>query len=183
MPVRTVYSLDLHLPNDWEPEDRDLFIDDIAEAVVVLDQHHSTLFLGTPEDCDVIELFASGQRIVCERGIWLQLADEWQPNERLFTDYGVRADAGRTYLDLQLAAVVELAASDDAAYGAPAADKPDREFEPALEQAIEHAIAALMQEDGRWLLAVDRHQVDLIAGIARAYRCDFEIVKPAADPA
>ncbi|QHW30398.1 hypothetical protein GZH47_05755 [Paenibacillus rhizovicinus] len=144
-------------------------IQDIADAVTLKDRHQTTLFVRTAEDCEAIERISDEYNVICERGTWLQLDSGWLPNERIVTDYGIVTHEGNVFLDRGLVAVVQLAPWDD----------PVAEFESALEQADEHAIATLTQEDGRRLLAVDRHQVDLLAGIARAYRCAFEIFLPA----
>ncbi|MBM7565686.1 hypothetical protein [Paenibacillus sacheonensis] len=170
--MKIVCSLELHLPEDKLPGYYAQIIKGIADIVTLLDRHKTLLFVNTPEECEAIIRFVAKYKVDCERGTWLQLEEAWEPNDRMFADYGLQTREGNTFVDLGLAAVVALSAGED----------PSSEYVQALEQAEEHAIASLTQEDGRRLLAVDRHQAELIAGIARAYRCAYELIQPAAAP-
>ncbi|NBD22818.1 hypothetical protein [Paenibacillus glycinis] len=169
--MKTVYGLDLLLPGNTLQEDLARIIGWIADAVTLIDRHQTMLFVNGPEDCEAIERVAAMYDVDCERGIWLRLEDGWQTNERVFSDYGLTSHGHHRFLDLRLAAIVSLAAAEDGS----------SELGPALEQAGEHAIAVNKQDDGRRLLAVDRHLIELLAGIARAYRCSFALAATTAD--
>ncbi|MFC4808267.1 hypothetical protein [Paenibacillus sp. GCM10023250] len=168
--MNTVYGLELHLPEDKLPGYYAQIVKGIADAVTLVDRHKTLLFVDGPDARDAVLRLADKYNVETECGLWLQLEAAWQTNDRVFGDYGVTTREGNRFLDLGLASVVALAA---------AAGEPS-ELAAALTQADEHAIASAEREDGRRLLAVDRHQEALLAGIARAYRCSFATVVPAA---
>ncbi|WP_219836335.1 hypothetical protein [Paenibacillus sp. R14(2021)] len=166
--MNIVYSTELHLPEDKLPASYAQIVEGISTMTVLLDHQQTLLFVQSPEECEAIEAFAADYNVHCERGAWLLLPPEWTLNDRSFIDYGLITRSDNRFLNLDLAAVAVVGAYSAAAEGS-------SELESALEQAEEHAVAWLTQEDGRRLLAVDRHQLELIAGIARAYRCTFDI--------
>ncbi|REE93008.1 hypothetical protein A8990_10292 [Paenibacillus taihuensis] len=164
--MQTVYSVEMLLPDDKLPGYYAQIVKGIADVVTLIDRDKTMLFVKSGEDADAIEAFTAKYKVQCERGTWLRLDEPgWHPNPQLFTDYGIITRSDNHFLDLQLAAVVSFSASS-----------PDAELASALEQASEHALADLTTEDGRKLIAVDRHQVELMEGIARAYRCHAELI-------
>lgn len=167
--MRIVIGLELLFPKAMLSEDRDRLAANVTDAVPLLDRRDMLLFVEEPHVRNAIARIAADCGADCESGDWLMLSSEWLAHDRHFTDYGVVARDGLRFLDLQSIAVVELAAGA----GGPS------ELAAAAEQASEHAIAERTQEDGRRLYAVDRHLIELIAGIARAYRCAYALIVPA----
>lgn len=164
--MQPLYSVELHLPDDKLPGYYAQIVKGIADTVTLLDRDKTLLFVKSAEDADAVETFAARYRVECDRGVWLQLDTAWKLSDLLFTDYGLQTRLGNYYLDLALAAIVAISA-----------DGPLSELPSALLQAEEHAIAtAQSQEGGQQLLAVDRHQIELIQGIARAYKCKWTSV-------
>lgn len=186
--MQPIYGVELHLPEDKLPGYYAQIVKGIADAAELLDREKTLFFVRTETDAAAVEALAKRYRAETERSQWLALDETWSVDERRFDDYGIAARSGNRYLDLQLAAVMALAAGhggeDDA--GGPAAERPpdeapapgesgQAELEQAMLQALEHA-AADKSEDGRRLLAVDRQLTPLIEGIARAYRCTAELL-------
>lgn len=163
--MQPVYSVELHLPDDKQPGYYAQIVKGVAAAVTVVDRDKTLLFLNSAEDADTVEAFVERYRVACDRGMWLPFNADWELNDRLFSDYGVETRFGGCYLDLALAAIVAVSA-----------ESAQSELLPAMLQAEEHAIARTKLEDGRQLLAVDRHQVELIGRIVAAYRCKGELV-------
>lgn len=164
--MQPLYSVELHLPDDKLPGYYAQIVKGIADTVTLVDRDKTLLFVKSAADADAVETFVERYRVECDRGIWLQLDDAWRLNDRLFTDYGLQTRFGNHYIDLVLAAIVAISA-----------EGPESDLPSALLQAEEHAIAAAQsQEDGHQLLAVDRHQIELIQGIARAYKCKWNSI-------
>lgn len=136
----------------------------LPETISVLDHDSTIWFVNSREDADAIEAIAAAYNVVCDLGKWLFLNEPgWHPNPQLFSDYGIVTQSGNHFLDSQHATVVSFSSLTQ-----------DAELAAALEQASEHALAELTTEDGRKLVAVDRHHVELMEGIARAYHCYVE---------
>ncbi|MBW7473670.1 hypothetical protein K0T92_02795 [Paenibacillus oenotherae] len=162
MQMQPLHSIELHLPEDKLPGYYAQIIKGIADTVTIVDRDKTVLFVQSAADADAVEAFVQRYRVDCERALWIALEDSsWELNDRLFTDYGLHTRLGNHYLDLGLVALVALSAS-----GA------HSELESALLQTEEHAIARA-QENGQQLIAIDRHQIELIEGIARAYQCKW----------
>ncbi|BBH21244.1 hypothetical protein Back11_25890 [Paenibacillus baekrokdamisoli] len=157
-----LYSVELHLPADKLPGYYAQIIKGIADIVTLIDRHKTLLFVSSAADADAIETFVQHYKVNCERGLWLQLDDDWTINERTFTDYGLITREGNRFIDVALTAVVTISG-----------DAPESELEQALQQTDEHTLAQ-QTKDGRRLLAVDRHHIELLEGIARAYHCHAE---------
>ncbi|SDW87467.1 hypothetical protein [Paenibacillus sp. CF384] len=170
--MQPIYSVDLQLPKDMLPTDFEQMVLAISDtSITSLDRDGTLLFVSSQADADAVEAFAHSYKVDCEQGKWVRLDKSWSLNSRNFTDYGLITLSDNRYLDLLLASIVCLIPGTAA----------DAEFASAAEQADEHAIALHIQNDGRRLIAIDRHQVALIEGIARAYRCSSETVLEAAD--
>ncbi|SEN10927.1 hypothetical protein [Paenibacillus sp. OV219] len=169
--MQTVYSVEMQLPEDKQPGYYAQIVKGIADIVTLIDRDKTMLFVQTSEDGDAFIAFTAKYKVQCECGTWLLLDDPgWRSNPLLFTDYGIVTRSDNHFLDLQLAAVVSLYAP------AASAHEGTSELTAALEQASEHALAELPSEDGRWLIAVDRHHIPLMEGIARAYHCRAELI-------
>ncbi|SFS85418.1 hypothetical protein SAMN05428962_3271 [Paenibacillus sp. BC26] len=170
--MQPIYSVDLQLPKDLQPIDFERMIQELTAATVnLLDRDGNLLFVNSQADAYAIEAFAAPYKTSCEHGQWVRLDESWSLNSRIFTDYGLITQSDNRYLDLLLASIVCLIPGTT----------PDTELASAAEQADEHAVALLKQNDGRRLLAIDRHQVSLIEGIARAYRCSSQTVLEASE--
>ncbi|WP_308638895.1 hypothetical protein [Paenibacillus silvisoli] len=170
--MQPIYSVQLHLPEDKLPGYYAQIVKGIADTVTLLDRDKTLLFVRTQADADAIEAFVAKYKVDCEHGQWVQLDESWAIQMRSFTDYGLITRSDNRFLDLSLASIVSLS---------PGPSPESAELDQAIEQADEHALAWRNQNDGRRLLAVDRHQTELIAGIAKAYRCASGVVLAAAD--
>ncbi|MBW7453679.1 hypothetical protein K0U00_06470 [Paenibacillus sepulcri] len=162
--MNVIHSVELHLPGDKLPGYYAQIVKGIANTVTLLDRDKTLLFVTSEAEAAEIENFVQHYRVETDRGIWLALEESWEVNERKFEDYGVRTRSGSRYLDLHLAAVMELSSGGG-----------DSELAQAREQCEEHS-AAKQHKEGRQLLAVDREQIELIEGIARAYRCRADLL-------
>ena len=160
--MQSIFSIELHLPDDKLPGYYAQIIKGIADIVTLVDRHKTLLFVGLMSDADAIETFVARYKVHCERGIWLQLDETWWIDNRTFTDYGVITRQGNRFLDAALTILIAIDGID-----------PDSELTQAMQQAEEHMLAS-SHANGRQLLAVDRHQAELIEGIARAYHCRAE---------
>ncbi|RAP76675.1 hypothetical protein [Paenibacillus montanisoli] len=169
--MQPIYSVQLHLPEDKLPGYYAQIVKGIADTVTLLDRDKTLLFVHSLAEAEAIEAFVAKYNVTCEYGQWVQLDDTWSIQMRTFTDYGLITRSENRFLDLALASVVSLSPGT----------APDAELALAAEQADEHALAWQTQNDGQRLIAVDRHQTALIAGIARAYRCSSSVVLAAAD--
>ncbi|MBP3964224.1 hypothetical protein [Paenibacillus lignilyticus] len=170
--MQPIYSVDLQFPKNMLPNDFERMVQEMTEATVnLLDRDDTLLFVSSQADAYAIEAFASSYKASCEHGQWVRLDESWSLNSRTFTDYGLITQSDNRYLDLLLASIVCLIPGT----------AHEAELASAAEQADEHAVALLKQNDGRRLLAIDRHQVSLIEGIARAYRCSSETVLEASE--
>ncbi|AZN40507.1 hypothetical protein [Paenibacillus albus] len=172
--MQRVYSVEMQLPEDQHAQ----IVRGIADIAELVDHDKTMLFVQTSDDADAITAFAAKYKVQCECGTWLLLDEPgWRPNPLLFTDYGIVTRSDNHLLGLQLAAVVSFYVPEPAQAAASASTHDAAsELTAALEQAREHALAELPSEDGRWLIAIDRHQVSLMEGIARAYRCRAELI-------
>lgn len=157
-----IYSVELNLPDDKLPGYYAQIIKGIADLVTLADRYKTLLFVSSLSDADAIESFVKRYKVHCEHGLWLHLDATWSINDRTFTDYGVITNQGNYFLDAALTAIVAIDGSET-----------HSELPQALLQAKEHTLAS-SHANGRQLLAVDRHQVELIEGIARAYHCRNE---------
>ncbi|UVI32175.1 hypothetical protein [Paenibacillus spongiae] len=157
----TVFCVELLLPAvDPDPEiNISSMIKEIAAAIPLLDYHPPLLFISAENDLQEADAILQSSGIRYELGTWLELDERWITELRVLTDYGVATPSGRTFIDLTLCAVMQLTCTEAGS-----------ELASAILQAEEHAIA-MKREDGRQLLAVDRQQIELLEGIARAYRC------------
>ncbi|MFC5651705.1 hypothetical protein ACFPYJ_21820 [Paenibacillus solisilvae] len=160
--MQLIISVELNLPEDKLPGYYAQIIKGIADIATLVDRHKTLLFVSGSSDADAIEAFVERYKVPSERGMWLQLDEKWLINDRTFTDYGVLTRQGNHFLDMALTAIVALDGVE-----------PESELTQALQQTEEHTLAS-SNANGRQLLAVDRHQVELIEGIARAYHCRAE---------
>ncbi|GGD71167.1 hypothetical protein [Paenibacillus nasutitermitis] len=162
--MKIVHSVELHLPEGKLPGFYAQIVKGIANIVTLLDRDKTVLFVSSEAEAEAIEAFVRHYRVETDRGLWAGLDQQWLLDERKFGDYGIQSRSGSRYLDLGLSAIMEIAAAGESS-----------ELGQALEQCEEHSVAR-QNKDGRQLLAVDREQTELIAGIARAYRCQAELL-------
>ena len=70
---QSIFSIELHLPDDKLPGYYAQIIKGIADIVTLVDRHKTLLFVSLLSDADAIETSVARYKVHCERGIWLQL--------------------------------------------------------------------------------------------------------------
>jgi len=157
-----VTALDMTMKEDMQPGYYAQIIKKLADTEALLDRDRTLLFVK-PDRVDRVADILRHYGVAYEESDWLYLGlveEGWAPT-RLWSDYGIETRSGALFLDRSLGIVVSLDP-----------DKPDSEPAQAAQQLDEHALAIYRPPGGVLpVFAIDRQQLLLAEGIARAYGC------------
>lgn len=157
------YGVDMQLPEGKRPGYYAQFVKALAAKVSIEDRDKELLVVSNETDrASVLELMDE-YRFDYEEFELLQLP-EGAEAAPLFDDYGFVSVSDNAYLYGHLCAVFKFAPSGNGSEPA-----------QALEQMEEHLLARFVV-DHLSHYAVDRTLVELMHGIARAYRCKLEFI-------
>jgi len=157
-----VIALDMTMREGMQPGYYSQIVKKLADTEALVDRDRNLLFLK-PDLAERAVAVLRHYGVTYEESGWLHLglAEEgWEPT-RLWSDYGVETRSGALFLDRSLGMLVSLAP-----------DGPEAEPAQAGQQLDEHALAVYRPPGGGLpVFAIDRQQLMLAEGIAKAYRC------------
>jgi hypothetical protein len=156
--IRKLYGVEMQVPAGKLPGFFAQVIHKIGDNVTVFDRDQQLFIVSSEADRDkLIEIFDKYHLTGDLFGLWLLPEDA---EASLAGDYGFSSAAGHTYLYDELVAFFRFDQNEGLA----------QDRWAALEQMKEHLIASLPENANGMLYIVDKNQVDLIDGIARAYK-------------
>jgi len=157
-----VTAIDMTMKEGMQPGYYAQIVKKLADTEALIDRDRSLLFVKPDREDSVVAVLRH-YGVAYERSGWLRLglAEEGWELTRLWSDYGVETRSGVLFMDSALGILVSVEPGKLA------------EAEPAQaqQQLDEHALAVNRAEDSRPVYAIDRQQLPLAEGIARAYGC------------